>query len=35
MGGMKYGYARTSADDQTSAPQLAALKRVRCSQHLG
>jgi DNA invertase Pin-like site-specific DNA recombinase len=28
---MKYGYARTSTDDQTSALQLAALKRARCS----
>jgi hypothetical protein len=25
MGGMKYGYAR-STDDQTTAPQLAALR---------
>jgi DNA invertase Pin-like site-specific DNA recombinase len=31
MGGMKYGYARTSTDDQTTALQLAALKRSRCS----
>jgi DNA invertase Pin-like site-specific DNA recombinase len=31
MGGMKYGYARTSSDDQTTALQLAALKRARCS----
>jgi DNA invertase Pin-like site-specific DNA recombinase len=31
MGGMKYGYARTSTDDQTTALQLAALKRARCS----
>jgi DNA invertase Pin-like site-specific DNA recombinase len=30
MGGMKYGYARTSTDDQTTALQLAALKRARC-----
>jgi DNA invertase Pin-like site-specific DNA recombinase len=28
---MKYGYARTSTDDQTTALQLAALKRARCS----
>lgn len=28
---MKYGYARTSADDQTTALQLAALKRAGCS----
>ena len=31
MGGMKYGYARTIKDDQTTALQLAALKRARCS----
>lgn len=31
MGGMKYGYARTSTDDQTTALQLAALKSARCS----
>jgi DNA invertase Pin-like site-specific DNA recombinase len=31
MGEMKYGYARTSTDDQTIALQLAALKRARCS----
>jgi DNA invertase Pin-like site-specific DNA recombinase len=31
MGGMKHGYARTSTDDQTTALQLAALKRARCS----
>jgi DNA invertase Pin-like site-specific DNA recombinase len=31
MGGMKYGYARTSTDDQTTALQLAALKRACCS----
>jgi DNA invertase Pin-like site-specific DNA recombinase len=31
MGGMKYGYARTSTDDQTTALQLAALKRARCA----
>ena len=31
MVGMKYGYARTSTDDQTTALQLAALKRARCS----
>jgi AbrB family looped-hinge helix DNA binding protein len=28
---MKYGYARTSTDDQTTALQLTALKRARCS----
>jgi len=28
---MKYGYARTSTDDQTTALQLVALKRARCS----
>jgi DNA invertase Pin-like site-specific DNA recombinase len=28
---VKYGYARTSTDDQTTALQLAALKRVKCS----
>jgi DNA invertase Pin-like site-specific DNA recombinase len=28
---MKCGYARTSTDDQTTALQLAALKRARCS----
>jgi DNA invertase Pin-like site-specific DNA recombinase len=27
---MKYGYARTSTDDQTTALQLAALKKARC-----
>ena len=31
MGGMKYGYARTSTEDQTTALQIAALKRARCS----
>jgi DNA invertase Pin-like site-specific DNA recombinase len=31
MGGMKYGYARTSTDDQTTAHQLTAPKRARCS----
>ena len=31
MGGVKYGYARTSTDDQTTALQLAALKRARCT----
>jgi DNA invertase Pin-like site-specific DNA recombinase len=31
MVGMKYGYARTSTDDQTTALQLAALKPTRCS----
>jgi DNA invertase Pin-like site-specific DNA recombinase len=29
MGGMKYGYARTSTEDQTTALQIAALKRAR------
>ena len=28
---MKYGYARTSTDDQTSDLQLAALRRSRCT----
>lgn len=28
---MKYGYARTSTDDQTTALQLEALKRARCA----
>ena len=28
---MKYGYARTSTDDQTTALQLAALKHARCT----
>jgi len=28
---MKYGYARTSTDEQTTALQLAALKRAQCS----
>jgi DNA invertase Pin-like site-specific DNA recombinase len=28
---MKYGYARTRTDDQTTALQLAALKKVRCA----
>jgi DNA invertase Pin-like site-specific DNA recombinase len=27
---MKYGYARTSTEDQTTALQLAALKRAKC-----
>jgi DNA invertase Pin-like site-specific DNA recombinase len=27
---MKYGYARVSTDDQSTALQLAALKRARC-----
>ena len=31
MGGVKYGYARTSTGDQTTALQLAALKRARCA----
>jgi DNA invertase Pin-like site-specific DNA recombinase len=31
MAGMKYGYARTSTDDQTTALQLAALKRAKCT----
>jgi DNA invertase Pin-like site-specific DNA recombinase len=31
MGGLKNGYARNSTDDQTTALQLAALKRARCS----
>ena len=30
MTGMKYGYARTSTDDQTTALQLAALKKSKC-----
>jgi DNA invertase Pin-like site-specific DNA recombinase len=30
MGGMKFGCARTSTYDQTTALQLAALKRARC-----
>ncbi len=29
--GVKYGYARTSTDDQTTVLQLAVLKRARCS----
>lgn len=28
---MKYGYARTSTDDQTTALQMAALKRAKCA----
>jgi DNA invertase Pin-like site-specific DNA recombinase len=28
---VKYGYARTSTDDQTTALQLAALKQAKCS----
>jgi DNA invertase Pin-like site-specific DNA recombinase len=31
MDAMKYGYARTSTDDQTTALQLEALKQARCS----
>lgn len=31
---MKYGYARTSTGDQTTALQLAALKKARCSHIL-
>ena len=31
LGGMKYGCARTRTDDQTTALQLAALKRARCA----
>jgi hypothetical protein len=31
MEGVKYGYARTSTGDQTTALQLAALRRARCS----
>jgi DNA invertase Pin-like site-specific DNA recombinase len=27
---MKYGYARISTDDQTTALQLAALRKARC-----
>jgi DNA invertase Pin-like site-specific DNA recombinase len=30
MDGMKYGYARVSTDDQSSALQPAALKRAGC-----
>jgi DNA invertase Pin-like site-specific DNA recombinase len=30
MGGMKYGYARVSNDDQNPALQLAALKKAGC-----
>jgi DNA invertase Pin-like site-specific DNA recombinase len=30
MTGMKYGYARTSTDDQTTALQLAALNKSKC-----
>jgi len=29
---MKYGYARVSTDDQSPAPQIAALKRDRCKK---
>lgn len=28
---MKYGYARTSTDDQTTALQMAALKGAKCA----
>lgn len=28
---MKYGYARTSTEDQTTAPQIAALQAARCA----
>jgi DNA invertase Pin-like site-specific DNA recombinase len=31
---MKYGYARTSTDDQTNAMQLAALKKFGCTKIL-
>ena len=31
MKAVKYGYARTSTGDQTTAPQLAALQTARCS----
>ena len=30
MDGMKYGYARVSADDQNPALQLAALQKAGC-----
>jgi len=30
MEGMKYGYARVSTDDQSSALQLAALQKAGC-----
>jgi DNA invertase Pin-like site-specific DNA recombinase len=30
IGGMKYGYARVSTEDQNPVLQLAALKRARC-----
>lgn len=30
MGGMKYGYARVSTDDQNPALQLAALRKAGC-----
>jgi DNA invertase Pin-like site-specific DNA recombinase len=32
---MKYGYARTSTGDQTTALQFAPLKRARCSGIFG
>jgi DNA invertase Pin-like site-specific DNA recombinase len=32
---MEYGYARTSTDDQTTALQLTALRRARCSHIYG
>jgi len=35
MGPMEYGYARASADDQTTAQQLAALKRAPCTHIYG
>jgi DNA invertase Pin-like site-specific DNA recombinase len=35
MGGMKYGYARTSTDDQTTALQLAALRTLFSAHSIG